>query len=245
MANNEFDYLDEDSGKGYDGVKTNNPRIKIAHFTTPEVLPGDEQIKGLEAGMFFNTVTKKIYGKTLSFLPVKPVRVWLERTPKEAGSKFRGKHFPYSIPIVGDLFSGARTLEGNVIQEAVEVYGYIEGEMELGMVCLSLTGDSVRHTDAWMTQTKLIKTPSGKIAALYAGFWELTLEINSNDKGKWFTFGKNKVTNAKFKRFATAEEIQMFVRPSVALCENYIRTLMPSAPAASGTSGYLPESTEY
>lgn len=230
--NEDVGFLDAHSGEGTHDVKTSSPMIKILHFTSPEVLPGDAHVKDAVAGSFFNTVTKKVYGPSLEVVPIKAVNVWLEYAPKDKGGGFRGRHAIGSIPVIGDLYTGAYTKDGNEITEALEFYCLVEGEMEQGLVLLSLTGSSIRHGKAWATRIATVKLPSGKIQPFYGSSWKLTTSLNQNAKGQWYTIGLNKGTNAERVRFINKDEYNDFVSGAVEFSQGFVPIAAGPSPVA-------------
>lgn len=234
-------FLDAMSGDGTHDVKTNAPMLKILHFTSPEVLPGDAHVKDAVAGAFFNTVTKRVYGASLDVLPIKAVNCWLEYAPKDKGGGFRGRHAVGSIPVIGDLYTGAYTKDGNEIIEALEFYCLVKDEMDQGIVLLSLTGSSIRHGKAWATRIATVKLPSGKVQPFYGSFWKLTTALNQNAKGQWYTIGLNKGTNAERLAFITQKEYTDHVAPAV----EFAKMFSIAAPAGGMLAIAAPEETEY
>jgi hypothetical protein len=238
-------FLDESAGQGYEGVKTNIPRIKILHFTSPEVLPGDEHVEGAVAGSFFNTVTKRVYGQTIEVIPVKALDVWLEFLPQDKGGGFRGRHAVGSLPIAGDIFSKAYTTEGNEIQEATEFYCLVVDEMEQGLVLLSLTGSSIKHGRSWATRIATVKLPSGKIQPFYGSAWKLTTALNQNNQGKWFTIGVKNATNVERTRFITKDEFEGHVKPSIEFCGELAKALLSGSTSSSQAALPPPEESAF
>lgn len=229
----EVGFLEGLSGQGFDGVKTNIPRLKILHFTSPEVLPGDEHVEGAVAGAFYNTVTKRVYGPSIEVIPVKALDVWLEFTPSDKGGGFKGRHAVGSVTITGDLFTKAYTPEGNEIQEATEFYCLVADEMAQGLVLMSLTGSSIRHGRTWATKISTVKLPSGKIEPFFGSVWKLSTSLNQNAQGKWYTIGMNKATNAERVRFINAEEYSEAVKPAVEFCGNIAKALVSGSSQAA------------
>jgi hypothetical protein len=231
--NADVSYLDAKTGEGYEGIKTSLPRIKILHFTSPVVLDGDEHVDGAKAGMFFNTVTKKIYGRTLEFIPVKALSVWLEWAPRDQGGGFRGRHAVGSLPITGDLYKEAFTKEGNEIKEALEIYGLIPDELDQGLVLLSLSGASIKHGVNWGTKIGTAHLPSGKIQPFYGSVWELELNLNKNAKGQYYTLGIANKTTIEWSRFISRSEWENHVEGAVEFSKN-ITSMLNSGTVREG-----------
>ncbi len=241
----ETDFLDERSGEGFEGVKSVLPRIKILHFTSPPVPEENpEHVEGAKAGMFFNTVTKKVYGKTLEMIPIKALSVWLEWAPQDLGGGFRGRRAPGSIPVTGDMYRKMFTNEGNEIKEALEIYGLIPDELDQGLVLLSLSGASIKHGINWGTKIGTVRLPSGKIEPFFGSVWELVLCLNKNAMGQYYTLGVQNKTTVEWVRFIRREEWEKIVSPAVEFCSNLQKML------SGGTGGPqaalpAPDDSEY
>lgn len=203
----DLDFLDDDAGKGYDGTKSTVPRILIMQVApASQYIEGSEDyIPGAKPGYFLNSATKDVY-KELEIIPVFAQRVWLEWVPKDAGGGFRGKHKPNSINIIGDLYKGARTANGNEIKEAFEIYGLIPKRMDDGPVLLSLTSTAIKYGDLWLEKNKVERTPKGNIPPIYGSVWKLSTKLNKNKQGQWFSIGLDKTVSAERVRWITGSE---------------------------------------
>ena len=69
------DFLDQFSGQGYEDFTANSyqvPFLKIAQPGSPEVKKQNPSyIEGLEAGQFFNSLTKEVYGSKIKLIPLR------------------------------------------------------------------------------------------------------------------------------------------------------------------------------
>jgi hypothetical protein len=241
-AKNEVGFLDVMSGDGTHDIKTAAPMLKILHFISPEVLPGDAHVKDAVAGAFFNTATKRVYGNTIEVVPVKAVPVWLEYVPKDKGGGFRGRHAVGSVPVIGDLYTGAYTKGGNEVVEALEFYCLVTDEMDQGLVLLSLTGSSIKHGKTWGTRIATVKLPSGKVQPFYGSKWKLTTALNQNAQGQqWYTLGQGKGTNAVRTAFINAEEYTQYVQPAV----EFAKAFAIMAPSGGQALLSAPEEAEF
>jgi hypothetical protein len=205
----DLDFLDDDAGKGYDSSKSTIPRILIMQPAPPsQYIEGSEDyIPGAKPGCFLNSATKDVY-KDLEIIPVFMQRVWLEWVPKDLGGGFRGKHKPNSIHIIGDLYKGARTVNGNEIKEALEIYGLIPKHMDDGPVLLSLTSTAIKYGDLWIEKNKMERTPKGNIPPIFGSVWKLSTKLNKNKQGQWFSIGIDKSVLAERVRWISREEYE-------------------------------------
>jgi len=203
---NEMDYLGEFAGQGYEGLGAEDfivPFLKILQKGSPvcdEANPN--KIPGAKAGTFFNTLTKESYGKEITLIPLREVRLWLEWAPNMGGLK--GKHTPGSIPTVGSAFGeeGLRTLSGNSISETMNFICLIAGHIEDGPIVFSVSSTGLRHGSFWNTMIKNTRLPNGKAAPYFACKWTLKIVPNAKNNFTWFHVGtkeKTEITNKNEK----------------------------------------------
>lgn len=71
---NRPDYIPEGSGRGNENVTTDDlviPRLEIVQAISPAVIKNDPKfIKGAAAGMLNNSVTRQLYGESVTVIPV-------------------------------------------------------------------------------------------------------------------------------------------------------------------------------
>ena len=190
------DYLDELAGQGYEGLRTSDyvmPFLRVLQANSPEVAEGDPAyVPGAKPGVFFNTLTKEVYGSTIEVLPIRQDVVWLEYTPKVGDKRgdFQGKHSVGSVSVMGNVYDGMhRTDNGNDIKETLVFYVLLKGrETDLPLV-FSLTSSMIKHGKAWNSLIYTVRTPSGKQAAYFSSYWRLSLVLEIGDKGRWFNIG--------------------------------------------------------
>ena len=211
------DFLDQYAGQGYEDFSANSyqvPFLKIAQPLSPEIdSHNDNYIQGLEAGQFFNSLTKKNYGSTINLIPIRQKEVWLEYAPNRG--PFRGVHEPGSIQTTGDIYDkGLKTLDGNDITDALVFYCLISDEIASGLIIFTLYGSGFGHGKTWNSLIMTSKTSSGKQAPYFGSVWELTTSYNANDKGKWYQIGAAKSTNVKRVRSITQDELTSFILPA-------------------------------
>ena len=88
------DYIKEDSNRGSENVTANDlviPRIDVIQALSPQRNKSkDAYIKGAEEGIFFNSVTNKLYGEGIEFVPVHFVIEYIIWRDRDRGGGFRG-----------------------------------------------------------------------------------------------------------------------------------------------------------
>jgi hypothetical protein len=212
------DFLDQVAGEGLDVFSSNDlsiPFIKIAQKTSHEV---EEQhpdyIKDLKPGMFFNSLTKRIYGASLKVIPLYYEPSWLIFGPNRGG--FKGKAAPNSIQVFGSPYDegGMKDKDGNDVTDVMVYYVIVVDEMNQGPAVLTFKSTDLKHARNWDTFIANTVLPSGKRAPFFGGVWELTLTYNQNESGSWFGIGGGTTTTVKKERLIVEEEYLSFVKPN-------------------------------
>src|SRR4030066_1543838 len=113
------DFLEEIAGQGTENIAMDDmktPFLVILQQNSPQCVKGNSAyVKGAEAGFFFNSLTQKIYGPEIEFIPLCVIKEWLEWKPNRGG--FAGKHAPNSVKVNKEDFSHWRLANGNEIVE--------------------------------------------------------------------------------------------------------------------------------
>ncbi len=208
-----IDFMEEIAGEGYENIGQDDistPFLKVAQALSPELdKEEDAYIEGLEVGMFFNSLTGKVYGREINLVPVHYEKTWMEWKDNRGG--LVGRHEPFSIQVDKTDFS--KWLYGNnVITETLMFYCFVEGHMEDGPIVYPLSGSGIKHGKNWNTQIVMTKLPSGSKAPYFSSFWKLHTSKQSNDQGTWYQIGGKK-TNVVRDRFITGNEYNMMIKP--------------------------------
>lgn len=213
-GNNEPDFLEQHAGEGFETIEREDisiPFLIILQTNSPQVQKGaDEYVPGAESGMFFNTLTHKLYGREIDLIPLVFKKYWLEWKPNRGG--FVARHEPYSIPVDKSDFSNWKSENGNVINETFMFFCLIEGHLDDGVIIFSLTSTGIKHAKNWNTQIMMTRLDSGKRAPYFSSVWHLNSVLNKNEQGSWYQIG-TKSTNVERKRFINKEEFENYVLP--------------------------------
>jgi len=202
-------------GEGYENLTAADyavPFLRVLQLLSPQVNKhGPDYVEGAEPGMFFNTVTERLYGTKVSLIPLTFQKVWLEWLPDRGG--LVGRHEPYSIKIDKSDFSTWRVAGGtNIVSECLLYYCLVVGHIEDGPVVFSLFSSGIKHGKNWNTQIMLTQLPNGKKAPYFSSVWELKTALNKNQQGEWFQIGEKKSAIVR-KRFVTEKEFNDYVLP--------------------------------
>jgi hypothetical protein len=210
-----LNFLDQFEGQGFDKLSGEDyqiPFLRILQSLSPQCNKnGDNYVLGAEPGLFYNTVTNRIYGKTVRVIPVDFEKVWLEFKPNRGG--FVARHEPNSIRVDKSNFSSWKTEYGHEIVESYNFYCLLPDFSEDGLTVFTLNSSGIKHAKNWNSQISFTRTDSGKKAPYFSSVWELKSTYNKNDKGTWFSIGSN-TTNIRRDRFITADEYKDQVRPA-------------------------------
>ena len=222
------DFLDEVAGQGFEGMGAGDfaiPFLKILQVGSPECLEGDPaHVPGAKAGVFLNTLTRRIYGAEINLIPIKYESVWLAWAPDRGG--LRGRFEPESIEVEGNPFDGmSAVIDGEKcdIVENMMFYCLVADHIEDGPIVFPLSSTGLKHGKNWNAQILLTRTPEyvddngvkhgGNRAAYFAAVWKLKLALNKNDAGSWYQIG-TKTTNVERVRFVTREELSGIILPN-------------------------------
>lgn len=90
------DYIKQGSNRGSENVKATDiviPRLELAQALSPCIKKNDpEYIEGAEAGMLFNSLTRKLYGTSVLICPVYYRTEFLVWRDRKKGGGFRGAY---------------------------------------------------------------------------------------------------------------------------------------------------------
>lgn len=212
LAKTEF--LDEVAGQGFENMGAEDfqiPFLRILQALSPQVdEDSDEYVEGAKQGMFFNTVTSRLYGRTIEVIPLMYKKVWLEWAPNRGGLVAR--HDPGSIEVDKSDFSKWKHGENDVAEHHV-FYVLCADHLDEGPMVFSLSSSGIKHARNWNTQLMLTKLPSGSRAPFFSSVWRMETVKNQNDQGTWYQVGERK-TMIDRVRFITLDEFQQIVQPS-------------------------------
>jgi hypothetical protein len=209
-----MDFMDEsDFGGGFEGADKDSyaiPFLQVLQKMSPLVDEDKPQyIKGAKAGMFYNTVTQKLYdGKEgIKIIPCAFKRAFIQWGARDAGGGFKGEFTPEAIEAMlesnpeliqsdeGRLFKPLA--DGKIDPKKSDYYADTRSHFvlivdeeagEVGQAILSITGTLTKASRMLMTslQQKKVDTPRGKqTPPTFANLVTATTFGMSNDKGSW------------------------------------------------------------
>lgn len=167
-----YDY-GEHTDKGFEGQTQDDvqmPFVALLQSLSPQVDKDDDSyIQGAEPGKLFNTVTRELYGKEVTFVPAVVERCYIEWVPREDGGGFVARHERNSDIAIkakaqaGSTF-GKLKMPGecnNDLIDTVYMYGVIDKgpdvRPELAVVAFTSTKLAVYRN--WNTQVRMLQVP--------------------------------------------------------------------------------------
>lgn len=177
------------------------PWLRIAAKNTDAANEDSKDyIPGLKPGFFFNTLTKRVYGKTIKVIVLRYFKTFAEHT---AG---KNSEFVRAVPRseVDKLPQSARQggqfvlPSGNVIKEQANYLVVLPDFPEDGIIRFSLGVGSYKHVKNWNAQMQM--TP-----AIWTGIWELTTALTTAKSGETYYSIGGEQTNVSKVGFVPAE----------------------------------------
>lgn len=159
------------------------PFIYLLQTNSPAV--ADETVEGASAGQWMNTVSQRLYGDTIRFIPVDFSKVYNEWVPRDEGGGF-----VKSWDDKAEAEAGCQ--EGHQIVDTANHYGLVwnEDDQVWEQAILSMTSTKLKVSRAWLSRISQVMIPDGqggkRVAPSFARIYELGTEKTKNDKGTFF-----------------------------------------------------------
>lgn len=192
-----------DAGSGFEEATASSyaiPFIQILQSGSPQCKKSDgAYIKGAEEGMFYNTVTGKLYsGETgILVIPCHFTNRFIEWKTRESGGGFVAEHMPGTTAATTKDDKGRDMLpNGNTLVDTRNHYVLMLETDEDGLVSvepalITMSSTQLKKSRNWMSKMQgiKIKTNAGFMQAPMASrIYRLTTVPEQNDKGSWFGF---------------------------------------------------------
>ena len=176
--------------------------LKLAQDITDETKKAKPNyIPGLEAGMFFCPVTKKIYGPTVDVIVLATRKAYFLL---DDDGEFKGAEDRIQPSWKRDVAGALRTEEG---YKAIVTYSFLvvtPDDLEHKMV-LTLKNTDVPAAKDWNTLIKELRLENGAPCPIFGGVWTLTANFREGKKGSWYSISTGKGSSIKFKEFIKDE----------------------------------------
>lgn len=185
-----FTPTEGDDLKGFEQISKDTmsiPFVRILQKLSPQLdKQKPEYAEGAEEGMFYNTITRSVYGNKLRIIVGSFERVFIEWRPNRGG--LVGYHTPeHAEAVAADKTFGKWTTEdGNILQENYVYMVLIEGHEDEGVCVLSMASSMIKEARAWNRLMSTHIMPNGQRALPYYLVWDVVSEYAKNDKGTWY-----------------------------------------------------------
>ena len=195
--------LTELAGQGIDQITdVKTLYLKLAQDITDETKKAKPNyIPGLEAGMFFCPVTKKIYGPTVDVIVLATRKAYFLL---DDDGEFKGAEDRILPSWKRDVAGALRTEEG---YKAIVTYSFLvvtPDDLEHKMV-LTLKNTDVPAAKDWNTLIKELRLENGAPCPIFGGIWTLSANFREGKKGSWYSISTGNGSSIKFKGFIDDE----------------------------------------
>lgn len=163
--NIDLEMIEKDSGGGFEEADSSAyaiPFVALLQSLSPQIKKNkSEYIDNAEEGMFFNTVTRELYGESFVIVPCLYKRDFVEWIPRDQGGGFVGKYDP-DDPVVTaserDQDGHIRTQAGNDLMDTRYFYCLIvKDDSSFEPVVLALASTQVKRATAFNTRMRNLR----------------------------------------------------------------------------------------
>jgi hypothetical protein len=172
------------------------PRLALAQALSPQLSESDPKyIDGLRPGMFFNTITRENYGKTVQLVPLLFYKTRILFGPLDAGGGLRcqsqdnligiGEPGGTCIKCPESQFGSARNGEGKGTN-CNQFFNYAAlivndgGVSPEGLLVFSLKSSALKVAKDWNALIRI------RNLDIFAGVYEIKSVERKNEVGRWF-----------------------------------------------------------
>ena len=201
------------------------PFLRVLQDLSPQVKKKmSGYIEGAKPGMFYNTVTQKLY-ENVTVVPCHFQQQFIEWIPRDKAAKkglktgFVAAH-PTNSPLVTKVTrEGAKNIlpNGNELADTRNHFVLVlEDDGSVTQALISLTSTQLKVSRRWMSQMRAaVITIDNRIinAPSFAWQYRFGTEEESNDQGSWFAWsvlGRERVTDASV--YAQAKAFHAMLR---------------------------------
>lgn len=205
------------AGQGFedaDGDSYAIPFLRILQALSPQAGEDNEAyVEGAKAGMFINTVTGELYGKSIRVIPVHYRRSFVEWMPERGGFVKDHGPDPSILDSVVEIDDKNNSIleNGNIIQDTRNHYVLLADAPEAGPIILSLVSSGIKHSKKWMSTMGALLLPTADKATkapMFAAIYELATALNTKDNNTWYQIGTKSVTNIKNVGWVNGQQLE-------------------------------------
>lgn len=205
-----------DGGTGFEGMDSESislPFLKLAQKLSAQADKQDESyIEGLEAGMFFTSISNKVMGNSVRAIPLSFHRTYVEWKPDRGGfvkvysvaefNKIKNQYTNIDGKFIAE--------NGNEVSDTRNYFLMLPDYLEEGIILLSLSSSGISASKKWNALQQQRRLPTGQQAVAYMTIWTLRSTVNKNDKGAWYTVKAENpewITNGIVKDIKTCRQL--------------------------------------
>tara|TARA_R110000737_G_scaffold158040_2_gene186397 strand:+ start:2202 stop:2984 length:783 start_codon:yes stop_codon:yes gene_type:complete len=195
--------FEEDSNTGFANMNQEDfslPFLRVLGQLSPEISKMDSKyIEGAEAGMIFNSVTKKVYDgqKGINVIPCHYKREYIEWSDRGQGTSAPVMIHSVDSGILADTTRGTdwkdRLPNGNYLENTAS---YFVLDDEGSPALISMKSTQLKVSRSWNSMMNSIKLKGNNglfTPAPFSHLYNLKSVQQSNDKGTWFGWAVSKV----------------------------------------------------
>jgi len=182
--------------------------LKIAQTNSQVATKGHAKyIPGIEAGMYYDTLTNTIFGEKIKLIYLKFFRSYTEYKGKKGDGEFiRSLTRPQfkelldagEIVLVEGEGLKVPEFDDHFVQEYANWMVMVEDHPEVGILRYQVGMGSIRQVKVWNTQIDTAVLPGGRPAPKWAYIWELELALDSDGNNhSYWNFGVGNKANVK------------------------------------------------
>ena len=187
-----FAAADGDSGfQSVDRDCVTIPFLKVAQSTHDETKRGHTKyIEGLEPGMFFCPMTRKIYGTKVELVILSFYRQYVMYDGEGMDSKFSGVMEPEVFRLnIEPKATRKRSYfvdgRGWRYVDTRNFIVFVNGHYEDGPLLMSMSSTGVPPSKNWLSQAQSVKTQDGRQAKICSCVWGLETSFFQNPEGSY------------------------------------------------------------
>jgi hypothetical protein len=172
------------------------PFLRLAQVNTPQAQPGDSKLAGLEAGMYFNPSTGRIYGKEASFVILGFHRTWNVWQGEPPNARFVKSMLPEEF-LADSAPKTHRDDKGKTVDDAGNRYVdnrnfflLSADHPEDGILLYPMSSTGIPASKKWLAKATAIrvKDADGNLAQapMWSRVWTLRTGFVQSPKGNFF-----------------------------------------------------------
>jgi hypothetical protein len=169
-------------GNEHVGANVQIPRLKLLQKMHDEVdKHHPKYVKGAEVGLFYNTVSNKVYGEAVKIISITFKSHYVVWKTRDAGGGLLG-HFETAQEAQEAIQATGRVEDYDMTpthQHLLVIKDPKTGELESTPVLMDFANTKLRVSNGWNAQIGM------KGGDRFNGLWTMKTVTASNDKGSW------------------------------------------------------------